>query len=545
MDTPLSTIRQLTTSWRRLTWTLGAAQFISLVTLANIATYHVPLVSYTAENLEILSINGIATVITLMAVVIVISFVLLALLFMLSQHLVKPFCILMVLINSVAVYFMLSYQVILDKTMIANILNTNFDESVEFLNPRLIFYFVVLGMLPASLLLKIEFQKTRRLKLLTQTTVTVLVCLIWIFSASNTWLWIDEHSKRLGGRILPWSYIIGLARHQVANYSRLRPQILLPPARFTNNDKSVVVLVIGEAARAANFSLYGYNKPTNPLLEKTGVAVLKNSFSCSTYTTASMRCILSHKSNNNLFSEQYEPLPSYLHRHGVEVIWRSNNWGEPPVEVDSYERSKELKKDCSGDDCTSDGVLISKLAERISTSKKDKVLLILHQKGSHGPTYYKRYPEQFEKFKPVCKSVELQNCSNTELLNAYDNTILYNDYLLNQTIAALKTLNNTSSMLMYLSDHGESLGENNLYLHGTPFTLAPDVQIRIPFLVWMSENFMQTKGVSLQSISSGETYSQANVFHSIMGALAMQSDIYDKELDIFNKRSRFKTSPSQ
>jgi lipid A ethanolaminephosphotransferase len=249
--------------------------------------------------------------------------------------------------------------------------------------------------------------------------------------------------------------------------------------------------------------------------------------------------MLSHKDPGSAFSKQYEPLPSYLQRYGVDVIWRTKNWGEPPIKVQSYQRDSALKKECQETvGCDHDEILLSGLAERIRSSESRKIFVVLHQKGSHGPNYFDRYSPRFEVFKPACKSVELNQCTENELLNAYDNTILYTDYFLGRVVDLLNGLAGVPTMLIYMSDHGESLGEHGLYLHGTPMAIAPDVQKVIPFIVWMSPDFMEKEGVSASQLELQDMHSQQNLFHSILGAFDIRSEVYDSKLDIFNGAPR-------
>ena len=431
----------------------------------------------------------------------------------------------------------MTYQVMLDKTMVGNILNTSIEESIDFAHPKLIAYLLFFALIPCYLLLRTKVTKLHRGKHILQASSVLILGVLWIYSASNTWLWFDENAKKLGGRILPWSYVIGLTRLYLEASEEQEIQTLLPLAHFISdqdvNQKKVVVLVIGEAARSDNFSLYGYTKNTNPLLEKQNVLALKNSYSCATYTTASLKCILSHTGDNGAFSTNYEVLPSYLLRHDVDVIWRSNNWGEPRIKVTSYTHAGELRKTCKGPGCPYDEALLHGLVERIESSKKRNILVILHQKGSHGPAYNKNYPAEFRKFLPECDTVDLQKCSQQALVNAYDNTILYTDHFLNRTVNILKNMSGASTMMMYVSDHGESLGEYNLYLHGTPYSVAPDVQKKIPFLLWMSDAFISSQNISQETLKQRTSHSQNNVFHSVMGAFNMRSDIYKEDLNLF------------
>jgi lipid A ethanolaminephosphotransferase len=440
--------------------------------------------------------------------------------------------------NAVALYFIETYGVVLDETMMGNVFNTNPSEAREFFHPRLVVYLFLLGALPCWLLSRVQVQRMRLLGRAIFQLVILAIGVGWIYASSTTWLWIDKNSRRLGGMTLPWSYVIGSSRFQADRLLTSRRQTLLPAARFLADDKTIVILVIGEAARAQNFSLYGYGRPTNPLLADSGIVVLPRSRACATYTTASVLCILSHVETGWHYSHSYEPLPSYLQRHGIDVIWRTHNWGEPPLKVESYQRAKELQQDCQGDSCNYDEVLLQGVEQRIRGSTKKKIFVVLHQRGSHGPAYHDRYPKQFEIFKPACNSVGLHQCTNEALVNAYDNTIVYTDYFLIRTIEMLKGFPETATMLMYISDHGESLGEYGLYLHGVPYSIAPDVQRDIPFLVWMSDAFRQRKVIPTTQLAPQASHSQANVFHSIMGAFDMRSDIYDGHLDIFERDTK-------
>jgi lipid A ethanolaminephosphotransferase len=300
-------------------------------------------------------------------------------------------------------------------------------------------------------------------------------------------------------------------------------QILLPDATVRDSKKSIAVLVIGESARSENFSLYGYEKNTNPLLSKTSNVHSFKAEASATYTTAGVKAILEHKQSNDL----YEILPNYLFRNGVDVIWRTTNWGEPPVKIDNYQKRGDLERLCEGEGCAYDEVLLSGLKEQVLASKENKILIILHSSTSHGPTYSKKYPAAFNQFTPVCESVELGKCTHQELINAYDNTILYTDYILSTLIEELKQLDEYSSSMFYVSDHGESLGENNLYMHGIPVSIAPKEQLDIPFIVWTSEDSKELKEKDLLS--------QHHVFHSVLDFLAIESPIYDENMSVFKK----------
>jgi len=518
----------------RLRFTPTATTFIAVTAVLNALLYHLPLFSFATAHLELSSVTGDLTLATLLVILLSEAVLPLTLLALISIRLLKPFCMLMAIGSSVAVYFLVTYHVVLDETMMGNVLNTNFAESAEYLHPALLVYVLALGVLPCWLLGRVKIRSTPRLRVAAMALACLSIAVAWCLLASRSWLWFDENSKLVGGMIMPSSYVINTGRYLVPRLMASEVPAALPPASFSSGGKTVVILVIGEAARAKNFQLYGYNRPTNPLLSKAGVVALRNATACATYTTAAVRCILSNLDSSLPFSKRYEPLPSYLQRNGVEVIWRTRNWGEPPITVQSYQKASDLSADCAGARCAYDEVLLSGLEQRIKAASSPRVLVVLHQSGSHGPAYYAKYPAEFEYFKPVCKSVELGRCSHEELINAYDNTILYEDYFLFRVIGVLKQLQDTATLLIFVSDHGESLGEYGMYLHGIPYAIAPDVQRDIPFIVWMSDEFLRQKAVPRGRLESQSIHSQRDIFHSVMGAFSMHSDAYTGAYDIFS-----------
>lgn len=518
---------------KEVSWQLSGSKFVVLAVLLNTFLYNSSLFSFMASQLDIFTVSGLAIIATVTAVAFVLNVIVLSTITVILPFLIKPFLALTALINSFALYYMFEFQVFLDITMMGNIFNTKYSEASELLSPMLLVFVVTLGIIPGWLILRIKLKKINRIRIITNMIIGTIVGILFIYMNSASWLWIDKYSKIVGGKILPWSYIINTMVFYSKDIKSSKNQVLLPSGQFTDSNKTVVVLVIGETARSHNFSLYGYPRETNPLLTESGSIALQNSKSCTTYTTGSLACMLSYDVKN---TDTYETLPSYLTRLGADVIWRSGNWGEPPVKVTEYTNRSELKKNCTGEGCSFDELLLSNLSERIESSDAKKIFVVLHTKGSHGPSYYSRYPETFERYTPVCLHEEISSkCSQEELINAYDNSILYTDYFLNQTIKKLRALEDTPAMMIYMSDHGESLGEEGLYLHGMPYTFAPDYQKDIPFIIWTSKEFDQLKNIDLKSIKQKDQYSHANVFHTVIGAFGLSSDIYKKELDVLHQ----------
>lgn len=500
---------------------LKLTHFVLLMSFLNFLFFHLPFFTFVCNNIDYESFNGITIVVSLVILMLVLNALVFFLIFFASNYLGKFLLIVFFIINSIAVYFVNTYSIIIDESMIGNVLNTKYEESSSFFSIKLLVYLLFLGIIPSVFIIKVKIIAVQWKQFLKTISFALLSILLLVIVNANNVLWIDKNSKTLGGLAMPWSYAVNLSLFYTHQYQKNKKEILLPNATIKDNKKSVVVLVIGESARSQNFSLYGYQKNTNPLLSKVPNVSHFNAVSCATYTTAGVKGILEHSDSADL----YEILPNYLYRNNVEVIWRTTNWGEPPVHIKNYQNREDLTPNCKGEGCNYDEILLSGLKEQIAASKKDKILVVLHTSMSHGPTYSKKYPPQFEAFKPVCNSVELGKCSQEELINAYDNTIVYTDYFLSKVIEDLKQLRQFQSTMIFVSDHGESLGEKNLYMHGLPLSIAPKEQYEIPFIIWLSDNSKQLKPNNMLS--------QNHVFHSVMNFLGMQSPIYDEKMNIF------------
>ena len=492
-----------------------------LVSLVNLVFYQYPFFKFVLVSSNTKSVSGVLLLLSLIIAAIVLN----AFVFYIGLYLLrivgKWLIAIFFNISAIAVYFINTYGIIIDRSMIGNVFNTNYEESSSFISFGLLLYILFLGLLPSFFLFKFEIIRPQLKRFLISTGLTLLFLGILVFANSSNWLWIDKNSKTLGGLVMPWSYVVNTSRYYSHINKKNKKQILLPNAAIKDNQKSVAVLVIGESARSGNFSLYGYEKNTNPLLSQIEDLKYFDAESCATYTTAGLQCILEHQDTGKL----YEILPNYLYRNGVDVIWKTTNWGEPKVIIENFQNKEMLRKNCKGTDCDYDGILLNGLKEEILASKKNKILIVLHTSTSHGPTYYKKYPKQFEQFTPVCKSVELADCTQQELINAYDNTILYTDYLVANLIENLKELTAYKTSMIYISDHGESLGEKGLYMHGIPSSLAPKEQLEIPFIVWTSEGS--------EIIKENQDHSQHNIFHSVLDFLAIESPIYDEDMSIY------------
>jgi lipid A ethanolaminephosphotransferase len=525
--------------------------FCVLYAIAGLVLFHISLFSFAIDHLaqtQALLSSRVSILSQLVLLIFFPTFLWLMLVSLISQRLVKPVAILLWVGSAIAYYFMSQYQVILDRTMMGNVFNTDTREVSELLTLKFFGYVLLCGGGPALIFSFVHIKRVSFWKRLGALLLALFLALGFTYVNGKTWLWFDQNAKKIGGMLLPSSYLINTGRYYSDVWARGRTQTFLPPLSINQKDNVLVILVIGESARRDHFSLYGYSKLTNPLLSQDKVMVLPNTTACATYTTEAVGCILSHLGSQTPTTTLYEPLPSYLFRHQVKVLWASNNWGEPPVKVSQYVKAQEIRQQCKAADCReleNDGALLYQLNTWITPSITENTFVVLHQIGSHGPAYDTRYLPEYEIFKPVCHSVDLQQCSRDALVNAYDNTILNTDHFLHQIILKLRALKGVPSVLIYLSDHGESLGESGVYLHGLPYSIAPAAQKEIPLLIWMSDTFKQKRGWSdsafqKQWLSSDpqKAFSQDVVFHSVLGAFGVNSSasslVYKPEFNLFH-----------
>ena len=499
--------------------------FSSIVSIGTLLLYNVPFFNYVAHNSNA-SVGGriflLACVVVLM---LVLNFMVTYLAMWLLRMVGRILLAILAVINATATYFIFTYSVMIDATTIENVFNTRYSEASGFFSWGLWLSIVVFGVLPAlyCLLQPVVIGSAKKLGIYCGSSLAI-VLVVAAMNISQT-LWISQHDTELGGLLQPWSYVVNTCRIISSHHDEQAEEIKLPDGRIADHDKAVVVLVIGESARKANFQLYGYKRDTNPLLSRQNGLKVYQATSCATYTTAGCKAILEPKNSGDL----YEVLPNYAFRTGVDVSWRTYNWGEPPIHIDEYLTDTDLAAKYPDVDGRYDCILYAGLRQRIESSKKDKVLIILHTSTSHGPKYADKYPKEFEVYKPVAKSIEEGEKNVGMLVNAYDNTIRYTDYLLDSLINTLREMTDWKTAMIFISDHGESLGENKVFMHGLPMKLAPKVQYEIPFLVWTSDGFRNYKPATELPAVLEQHY----IFHSVLNLLSIQSPAYDKDFDIF------------
>jgi lipid A ethanolaminephosphotransferase len=468
------------------------------------------------------------------------------------RSVLKPVLILLFMASAGVAYFMSQYGVLIDTGMLRNFAETNATEVRDLLSLKLFVYIVLLGVSPSWLLWKtpINYRRWHRellskvLVVFSSAAVIGGVALINYQGLSS--LFRNHHELRL--MVVPSNYIgasAGFLREQVASahqpFVKLGEDAQRNLAWQTHGRKSLTVLVVGESARAENFGILGYSRDTTPKLSKEdGLIAFTDVHSCGTETAISVPCMFSNmgrKDYNASKAKNEEGLLDVLKHAGIDVIWRDNQSGCKGtcdrVTVDDVSSLKDPAL-CADSECR-DEILLQGLQHFIDTLDKDTVL-VLHQMGSHGPEYFKRYPKAFEHFTPVCESNALNNCSRESIVNGYDNTLVYTDHVLSTLIDLLRSnQDKVDTAMLYLSDHGESLGEYNLFLHGTPYMLAPEQQKHVAMFAWFSDSYKKSFAVDTHCLqqSREKPLSQDNLFHSMLGLLEVNSKVYNQDLDMF------------
>lgn len=463
----------------------------------------------------------------------------------------KPLLVLLTLGCAAATWFMFTYGAVIDQNMMVNVFETNSQEAAALVTPQLVLWLVVAGLLPASLLAMIRIRPgkwwhtllIRLAAMLASAVVIVLVAAVFYKDYAS----LFRNNKGIVKMVTPANYVSAIAKYSKARWFagdqtliRLGEDARKGPVLLAQQKKTVLVLVVGEASRAENYSLNGYDRETNPELKKQNVINFPQASSCGTETAVSVPCMFSgmpRKKYDADLAHHQEGLMDVLGHAGVNLLWRDNDGGckgactrIPHTDMTQW----KLQQFCKDNSCIDD-VNLWRLDDMLDGVKQDTVLVI-HLMGSHGPAYYQRYPAQYRHFTPTCDTNEIQDCTHQALMNTYDNTILYTDSVVSKTIDALKARQSTlNTALVYLSDHGESLGENGLYLHGTPYMLAPEQQTHIPFIFWLSKDYQQNFGVDAQCLrdqAAKEAVSQDNLISTVLGMMNIRTAVYQPQMDL-------------
>ncbi|EHU9641805.1 phosphoethanolamine--lipid A transferase [Campylobacter coli] len=450
------------------------------------------------------------------------------------KYLTKILSIFFILSSYTSLYFITFYGVLIDSDMIQNVMQTDIKEVKDLLSWRLVLLAIVV-LLFCVFILRIRIENNTEQGFFKKIRVRVLsallgcsIFLIAFVPLSKTFIPFFRTYNEIRMYNVPFYPIYAVYRYCV-RFVKVKPEfktIANDAYRENNHTKKLLVLVVGETARAANYSLGGYAKnDTNFYTKKDNVVFFDNFSSCGTATAVSLPCMFSLSKRQNYSSSEYqENVMDILQKTGVKASWIDNNSGGCKGVCDRLSDKQQLSSDW-------DENLLPFLKERLDSLDTQNII-VLHLQGSHGPAYYKRYPSEFKKFIPTCDTNELSKCDSEALINTYDNTLLYTDYLLSEIIKLLKEKKDYESSLIYLSDHGESLGENGIYLHGMPYTIAPSYQTHIPVIFWSSDENLMTTAQNHKSLN----LSQDNLFSTLLGYFDVKTSVYEPEYDLLNPK---------
>ena len=458
---------------------------------------------------------------------------------------------LFILLSASAQYFIWNFGVVIDRSMITNILDTTPAESFALLSGEMIAVLGLSGVLAVFVAWWVKIRKPatrwrgaamRLLNIAVSALLIILVAALFYKDYAS----VFRNNKELVKSLSPSNSIVALNSWYAHNRMDNLPLVKIgedarqKPVMHSGPRKNLTIVVLGETSRAGNFSLGGYDRETNPRLQQDDVVYFPKTTSCGTATAVSVPCMFSNMPRAHYDEElahHQEGVLDILQRAGVQVLWNDNDGGckgacdrVPHQNVTDL----HLSGQCIDGECY-DEVLFHNLDSYIDNLKQDGII-VLHTIGSHGPTYYNRYPAEFKKFTPTCDTNEIQSCTQQQLTNTYDNTILYVDYVVDKAIKLLQSKQDKfTTSLVYLSDHGESLGEDGVYLHGLPYSIAPDTQKHVPMALWLSADYQQRYGISahcLQQRAQKENYSQDNLFSTLLGLLGVSTREYQAADDI-------------
>lgn len=469
-------------------------------------------------------------------------------------YIAKPFFMFLLLTSALVSYAMFSYGVYVDYGMVENVFETNTGEATSYLSLYSIVWFVLMGLVPAILLAmaKLEYPSVKNFLLWKVVGMGVSLVIIGIIAAFyyKDYASVGRNNHQLKKLIIPTEYVWSTANYindtyikEPVVYQQIGTDAKQSEAARQAEKPTLLVFVLGETARVFNYQYYGYGKPTNAHTSVHDPIFFSHVTSCGTATAVSVPCMFSNMNRSNYSKEKaynQDNVVDIMSRAGIRSVWREHDGGDKGVA--HHIKKMTLMPDDTDPLCNSDNCYDTALLENFAEDTKDldkNNIIFYHISGSHGPTYYERYPKEHRKFLPDCQRADIENCTNEELINTYDNTILFADYFISEAIKDLKGLTDKYNVgLIYISDHGESLGEDGVYLHGMPYAIAPKEQTHVPLLMWFSEDFYQQKKLDeqcLRKLGKDQPFSHDNVFDSLLGLMDVQTSEYRQDQDIFSR----------
>jgi lipid A ethanolaminephosphotransferase len=524
-------------------------EFLALVVAAYVAL--VLNLAFWQKLIAIVAPARVGDVLVLAAIAsLTVAILYLALLALSAKPLLRAVVLVLLPTTAAASYFMSEYGVVIDRNMMRNIFETDQGEAGDLLTWGFFAYVGVLGIAPAVLFAFVPWvRRTWRADVLAKLKyagAAVVVAAALVLPMWGSIISLGREHRELRLTLTPVNYVSALTSY--LSRKRKEPKALVAYGedahriQATGQRKSLFVIVVGETARADHFALNGYARPTNPKLSK--IADLINypeAYSCGTDTAQSVPCMFSgfnRKGFSNPQAAGRQNLLDVLTRAGVKVLWLENQAGCKGVcaRIESVTLTGRKGKAIVPDSIAYDDVLVDVLDKRIPELQDDTVV-VLHMMGSHGPAYWKRYPPSFETFAPACKDAQFSRCALEDIVNAYDNSIVYGDHVLARLIGVLEAAagKGIDTGMLYVSDHGESLGEGGMYLHGMPYALAPQAQIHVPMVVWLSPSLRAARGVdqACMTAHAGARVGHDNLFHATLGIMDVATRVYDPALDLF------------
>lgn len=463
------------------------------------------------------------------------------------KYLLKPVLVLLILCAASASWFMDRFGTIIDVDMIRNAVQTTSSEAGHLITPAYLLHMTMFGVIPVFLVCWVKVEHHRFFSKLRWNLTAILPLLLLALacgiSGARSIASVTRLHKDLMLTLNPFIPLGNAVAFALA--SEADKNIVAAPlgtdakviGPMASGKPRVLVIVTGETARAENFSLGGYARDTNPELKKRDITYFSDTSSCGTATAVSVPCMFSNLKRSGYSHKAglaNQNLMDVLGHAGIGTEWWDDNTGSKAVADRTTFRSFSDINDpryCKDNECLDQG-MVDQLDGWLSKVKGDSVL-VLHQIGSHGPAYYQRYTRDFARFAPECLTGELGTCDRQSVVNAYDNTILYTDHILASIIDLLKARENTiAPAMIYMSDHGESLGENGLYLHGAPYIIAPSQQTHIPFVLWQGTAMKAATDAGCLSKRASEEASHDNLFHTALGMMAVRTSVYDSSLDV-------------
>jgi lipid A ethanolaminephosphotransferase len=464
------------------------------------------------------------------------------------KYVTKPFFMILIIASAAVNYGAYYFGVIFNTDMMTNIFETTSSEASSYANPKLFIMLFLTAIVPCAYLAWVNIiYRPLRYEIMAKAIVLVIAAVIIALIGAlyyKDFASISRNNQKIVKDIVP-TYFIG------STYKYVKKRYFTTPLPYTpigvdatrepEKEKYLTVFLVGETARTQNYQWNGYNRPTNAYtIDIPNVFAFQDVASCGTATAVSLPCMFSFLGQDAYSREKFDAqdnVVDVLKRAGIAVTWVDNNTGCKGIceNVESFGADEYVPVDCEGEDCMDD-IFINILDKKIRNLGGKDGIIFMHLIGSHGPTYYKRYPRDHAKFLPDCQTSDLQQCTDEQITNSYDNTILYTDYVMAELIKRLQQESDTyHTSLVYVSDHGESLGENGIYLHGMPYSIAPIEQRRVPFMVWLSDKMIAHKKIDtacLQKSLTNGGYSHDNIAPTILNLMDVDTNAYHPEKDL-------------